>query len=184
MKKASVMTGFLALALTAACGSQSSKDQDAAKDANVSAAPAPQAIFASPAQQEEAAQEDNMMDCKKLTSTSLICSYNPATQLISEESGSPTLVTVKYTLKCDTTQDESLSNIAIRTDTQVRRLQTNVVDREVTILSREGAVVELAKVVKNDEVEKLEGASSCWYFDAKVVKTELISSIPDAGSSL
>jgi hypothetical protein len=91
---------------------------------------------------------------------------------------------VKYTLKCDSTQDESLSNIAIRTDTQVRRLQTNVIDREVTILSREGAVVELAKVVKNDDVEKLEGASSCWYFDAKVVKTELISSMPDSGSSL
>jgi hypothetical protein len=182
MKKTAFATGLLALTLTAACGSQSSKTQDEEAPA-LNPAPAPQALLASPAQQEEAAQEDNLMDCKPLTSSSLICSYKPVKPLIAEESGSPTLVTIQYTLKCDTGKDEELSSIAIRTDSQVRRLQVNVVDRQISILSRQGAVVELAKVMKNDSVEELQGESSCWYFDARVVKTELISSIPDSSSS-
>ncbi|MDQ3235267.1 MAG: hypothetical protein M3Q07_25945 [Pseudobdellovibrionaceae bacterium] len=171
MKNYLIATKFLALVLATGCGSQSSKTQE---QQNADAIPVTQA------QQEEANLSENLLDCKPFHSDSVICSYKPGIDLIAEESTTPTLITVQYTLKCATGRDQELSSIALRTDSQVRRLQINVVDRKISILSRNGAVVDFAKVLKNDTTDDLKGVSSCWYLQAKVVKTEAFTG--DLGS--
>lgn len=172
MKRNLLAGEILILALAAGCGSQSSK-----KD---SVQPNPNAIPLTAVQSALVQQPGNLMSCQNFVDDTVLCAYSPNLNVIQDSTDVPTLITLNYSLMCYEGEAKSLSTIAVQTDSQVRRLQVNVENRKISILSRNGAKVNLAKVLQNEATTSLEGDSNCWYLKVDVVDTEAFGTDTEA----
>ncbi|MBC7531261.1 MAG: hypothetical protein H7318_06755 [Oligoflexus sp.] len=174
MKMKLIAGEVLILSLAMGCGSQSSKK------ATAEAETSPNAIPLTAVQSNLVQQPGNLMSCHAFLSDSVICAYSPDMKVIQDTTDVPTLIKLNYSLMCHEGETKSLSTIAVRTDTQVRRLQVNVENRKISVLSLNGAKVNLAKVLQNEVTMRLEGDSNCWYLKVDVVGMQAFANTTEA----
>ena len=82
------------------------------------------------------------------------------------------LITVKYTLKCHEKARSDLSNIAIKTDSQLRRLQYNVENASLSIFDESNPAISLVTLNENSDIFTANQASGCWFFSFEKTKTQ------------
>lgn len=173
----SMILGLTCTFALAGCGSNSSSQEDGTENQqNLTG----QMASVMP-EYREIDGPSNLIDCSSAM-TSGSCQFkNGAGQTEEEMLNGPGLITFRYTLKCLGQSSGSLSNIAIKTDTQLRRLQHNRVDSVLTIFGQQDSLVELAIIDEENSVAALSGPTSCWQFEIKQIDTEYFEPVDQEG---
>lgn len=129
------------------------------------------------------ASSDNMLVCEDVNpaqqsaDVSPECSTPSADLDMGEDAsvaeGQSALITIQYTLKCDEKTAGDLSNIAIKTDSQLRRLQYNVENRVISIFDETTPAVSLVTLNEGGDIFSGDPQDTgCWFFSFEKLETK------------